>query len=104
MRDLEQGSFAVGPAQAGALLLRNTRKTELRRRGLFVFLQHWWPAAGPFALLISFATAIHASPDNCAPCHRAETKAFAAGGMTRALESTTQAAILKANPNIKAEK
>ena len=55
------------------------------------------------ALLISFAGVAHGSPDNCAPCHRAETRAFSGSGMTRALESTTQAAILRVNPNMKAE-
>ena len=55
------------------------------------------------ALFISLAGVANGSPDNCAPCHRAQTRAFSGSGMTRALESTTQAAILRANPTMKAE-
>ena len=42
------------------------------------------------------------SPGACAPCHRTETAAFANAGMTRALESGTNSAILKANPQLTA--
>jgi hypothetical protein len=40
------------------------------------------------------------SPDACAPCHRAETAAFAEAAMTRALESGRNAAILRTNPKL----
>ncbi len=43
-----------------------------------------------------------ASPADCAGCHRKETKAFTQAGMTRALESAADCAILKANPNLSA--
>jgi hypothetical protein len=41
-----------------------------------------------------------ASPQACAPCHRAETAAFTEAGMTKALESAEECAILKANPRL----
>lgn len=41
-----------------------------------------------------------ATPTDCAPCHKAETKAFAQGGMTRALEPGNESEILKANPKL----
>jgi hypothetical protein len=41
-----------------------------------------------------------ASPTACAPCHRAETAAFAQAAMTRALQSGPTAAILLANSKL----
>src|SRR3954463_15132567 len=45
---------------------------------------------------------VAASPADCAPCHRAETEAFAKTGMTRALESARNSAILQAHPKLTA--
>ena len=44
-----------------------------------------------------------ASPSACAPCHRAETAVFASAGMTLALESGRNSAILRANPILTAK-
>lgn len=44
-----------------------------------------------------------ASPSACAPCHRAETAMFASAGMTLALESGRNSAILRANPKLYAK-
>ena len=49
-----------------------------------------------------YASQAGGAPAACAPCHRAETAAFANAGMTRALESGRNSAILRANPNLKA--
>jgi hypothetical protein len=42
----------------------------------------------------------NASPETCAPCHRAQTSRFGLSGMARALESGKNAAILRANPKL----
>lgn len=59
------------------------------------------------ALLLAAIAALPAaardtSPAVCAPCHRAETEAFAQSAMTRALESGPNAVILRANPKLTA--
>ena len=48
------------------------------------------------------AAARDTSPAACAPCHRAQTEAFAQSAMTRALETGPNAAILRANPKLTA--
>src|SRR5712671_6918494 len=53
-------------------------------------------------LLIASNPAFAASPTDCAPCHRAQTIAFANAGMTRALESGARSAILRSHPNLSA--
>src|SRR6266566_4329103 len=49
-----------------------------------------------------YAAPADTSPAACAPCHRAETAAFASAGMTLALESGKNSAILRANPKLAA--
>ena len=49
-------------------------------------------------LLASIGSA--ASPETCAPCHRAETATFSQSGMARALHSAKDSAILRANPKL----
>ena len=57
------------------------------------------------ALLAMVAAVVgaDASPSACAPCHRSQTAAFANAGMTRALESGKNSAILRANPKLTAK-
>jgi hypothetical protein len=52
-------------------------------------------------LLISIPTQA-ASPADCAPCHRAQTSAIAKSGMTRALETAKNSAILRTHPKLTA--
>ncbi len=61
-------------------------------------------ALKPAVLLIG-SIALHAasSPSACTPCHKNETEAFAHAGMTRALESGRNSAILQANPKLTAQ-
>ncbi len=53
-----------------------------------------------FLAIVAAAFEANASPSACAPCHRAQTSAFANAGMTRALESGKNCAILRANPKL----
>src|SRR6266852_9385898 len=55
-----------------------------------------------FIAMVAVAVGADAAPSACAPCHRAETAAFANAGMTRALESGKNSAILRANPKLTA--
>jgi hypothetical protein len=58
----------------------------------------------PFILIgLLYLARADASPSACAPCHRAETAAFANAGMTRALESGKNSAILRDNPQLSAK-
>jgi hypothetical protein len=55
----------------------------------------------------SMAAAAHladagTAPAACAPCHRAETQAFAGTAMTRALASGRNSSVLRANPKLTA--
>ena len=52
------------------------------------------------AMAAAWAAGSERSPEACAPCHRAETAAFAQSAMARALESGDNAAILRANPKM----
>src|SRR5437667_12497112 len=52
--------------------------------------------------LVAAGAGAKSSPSDCALCHRAETAAFANAGMTRALESGKNSAILRANPKLTA--
>ena len=61
-----------------------------------------WPPSFAFALMGSMVAA-GADPSACAPCHRSETAAFANAGMTLALESGRNSAILRANPKLTAK-
>jgi Cytochrome c554 and c-prime len=58
--------------------------------------------AALFASWLAIASAAPAdrSPDACAPCHRAETAAFASAGMPHALERVANDAILRTNPEM----
>jgi hypothetical protein len=58
---------------------------------------------GSMAASISVAGADPPPAATCAPCHRAETAAFASSGMARALESGKNSAILRANPKLTAK-
>ena len=49
-----------------------------------------------------YAARADTSSAACAPCHHAETAAFANAGMTLALESGKNSAILRANPKLAA--
>ena len=53
-------------------------------------------------LLMAFAVAANASPATCAACHPAQTSRIERSGMTRALESGRDCAILRANPKLTA--
>jgi hypothetical protein len=53
-------------------------------------------------LLGSFTLDAAPSPSACAPCHQHETEAFARAGMTRALETGKDSAILRSNPKLTA--
>ena len=56
-----------------------------------------------FIAMVAAVVAAKAAPSACAPCHRAQTAAFANAGMTRALESGKNSAILGANPKLTAK-
>jgi len=53
-----------------------------------------------FTAATMYPASADASVPTCAPCHRAETSRFEYSGMTRALESTRDCAILRANPRL----
>src|SRR5882672_90408 len=54
-------------------------------------------------IALAVVIGVDAAPSACAPCHRSETAAFANAGMTRALESGKNSAILRANPKLTAK-
>src|SRR5580704_13041864 len=54
----------------------------------------------PHIALLLAVSAAHAAPQTCARCHTAETASFAQSGMTHALESAKDGAILRANPKM----
>jgi hypothetical protein len=51
-------------------------------------------------LFLAALPASAASPADCAPCHRAQTEAFANSGMARALERAGNSAILRSHPKL----
>lgn len=54
-------------------------------------------------ILMPVPPPLSASPLACAPCHQRETLSFSRAGMTRALESVRDSAILKSNPRLTAK-
>jgi hypothetical protein len=56
-----------------------------------------------FIAMVAAVVRADAAPSVCAPCHRTQTAAFANAGMTRALESGKNSAILRANPKLTAK-
>jgi len=54
-------------------------------------------------MLAVWVSGAAAAPDACVRCHRAETARFVASGMTRALVAAKDSAVLRENPELKAQ-
>ena len=53
-----------------------------------------------YLVLLTIVAAHAASPETCAPCHRAETAAFARAGMTSALSRASESTVLRSHPKL----
>ncbi len=52
----------------------------------------------PTSILLIAISAIHAAPQDCAPCHKAQTAAFDQAGMTAALSPAKDSSVLRKHP------